>query len=503
MPVGRSALPAADRTGSGVVEPWRIETTFAVTALLFLAPAPQSMALSILDLATSLVDHGNVVLDEFAGTDVAVRDGRILSGMPPGASFLAAALYLPVRPLLRGLPPGSVLPALYVLCTLLLGIPAAVFTVRLVYLLTRRWGATRRDALLTAALLGFGTMWFGYTTGFYKKSLAAASLMGAFWLLSAPEGARSARRLVPAGALCGLALGLDYPTALIVAVLTGYLVQRRPGPCGLLAFLAAAGLALLPTLLYHQAAFGAPWLTAYRFRIEPAGNVLGAPRLSPFLFLLATLVASSPCLLWSGTGWWRAVRTAERRPEMLAIAASVLGTLGIVSGWSSVYPHEASFASRLLLPALPFAVLPMAFGLPRRLGALAWMVISWSVGASLLAAQATMIPTATVPPVYAAKVLATSWGTGPFFSETLASWLGLPTLHLAIARGGIRFRTLLEPGNRALLVTLLIGQALVKLISVAVSGVALGILWQYVWRPVIEARAAASPRRAHDLEMAS
>lgn len=476
---------------------WRLGVTFAVAAFLYLDPAPQSMAKNILNLATSLVDHGSIELDRYAGIDVAIRGRRILSGMPPGASFVAALIYLVARPIFWLVPADSTKTGLYILCTALVGIPAAAITVSLVYRTAIRWGASSRAALLTAGLLAFGTMHFGYATGFYKKTLAAACLMGAFTLLASAkgDGFRSSRAGL-AGLLCGLAIGEDYPAAVIAAALGGYLLSRRPAAGAIAAFAAGAGIAILPVLAYHQAAFGSPWVTAYRFRTDPVGNTLGGPRAGPFLFLLVTLLASSPCLLWSGLGWWRAVRTPERRAEMVTIAGIVLGMLLAFSGWASFYPHEASFPSRLLLPMIPFAVLPMAFGVPASLRGWPVLVIGWSVGATLLAAQASMIPSNTIPPVYGLKVLGTSWGTGPLFGETLASRLGIPTLHLMISRGTATTGVLLRHENRHLLVEALLGQALIKGLSLTITALAAALLWRLVWRPVvaISARCRISSR---------
>ncbi len=480
---------------------WRLAVTFAAAALLYLAPVPQSMVRNILGLATSLVDHGSVGLDEFNGLDVAVRRGRIISGMPPGASFVAAGIYLIGRPLFRLIPAHATPTVLYVLCTILVAIPAVAVTVVLVYRTAIRWGVSGRAAFLTAGLLAFGTMHFGYATGFYKKTLAAACLMGAFTLLASAkgDGFRSSRAGL-AGLLCGLAIGQDYPTALIAAALGGYLLSRRPGAGTIAAFVAGAGIAILPVLAYHQAAFGSPWVTAYHFRTDPAGNTLRGPRLGPFFLLLVTLLASSPCLVWSGIGWWRAIRTPNRRAEMVTIAGVVLGMLLMFSGWASFYPHEASFASRLLLPMVPFAVLPMAFAIPTSLSGLPLLVIGWSVGATLLAAQASMIPTNTIPPVYALKVLGTSWGTGPLFSETLASWFDIPTLHLIISRGVATSASLLRPENRHLLVEALLGQAVIKLLSLAVTALAALLVWRLVWRPVLT---AAGWKRIPDMSRTS
>src|SRR5436309_11422131 len=105
---------------SGFPDPslgWRLGVSFAVVALLFLDPVPQSMALNILDLATSLVDHGSIDLDEYHGIDVAIRNGRILSGMPPGAAVIAALVYASFHPLFHLVPDYSAPTLLYVLCT--------------------------------------------------------------------------------------------------------------------------------------------------------------------------------------------------------------------------------------------------------------------------------------------------------------------------------------------------------------------------------------------------
>jgi hypothetical protein len=459
---------------------WRLGVSFAVVALLYLDPVPQSMALNILDLATSLVDHGSIDLDEYHGMDVAVRDGRILSGMPPGAALIAALVYAIFHPLFHLLPGYSVLAALYVFCTVFVGIPAGAVTVYVVYRLAIRWGASVRNALLTAGLLAFGTMHLGYATGFYQKALAAACLMGAFSLATT----RHVFRAGLAGLLTGLAVGQDHQSTVIAVGIAGYFLSLRPGIKTGLAFAAGAGLTLAPLLIYNHVAFGSPWLTGYHFRPDPL-VAFGPPRVGPFMFLLITLLGASPCLAWSAIGWWRAAHERERRNEMFLIVYIVVSTLVLVSAWGEMYyPHEVSLASRLLLPMLPFAVLPLAFGLPAGLNGWPLAVIGWSVGATFLATQASMIPTNVIPPVYALKVFGTSWGTGPLFSEQLASWLAIPTLHLTIAKGVARTGALLQPENRRLLVELLLGQALIKLISLTVTAVALALLWRFVWRPV-------------------
>ena len=479
---------------------WRLAITFAAVAVLFLAPTPQSMARSILGLTVSLVERGSVVLDIPRGMDVAERDGKILSGMPPGASILAVPIYVVFRPWLAHLPMEQKLVWLYVLCTGLLAIPAAAGTVYLACRLLRDWGATAQAAALTAGLLAFGTMHFGYATGYYKKTLAASCLLAVFFLFSRIS---AHSRPIPAaglaGALSGLAVALDYPTVVIVICLGGYLCSRKPGGSTVAACAAGMMVALLPLLAYHQAAFGSPWATPYGFRIHPEGNILGVPDPATFLFLGGTLVAASPCLVWAARGWWRAARDRALTAEMWTVAGIIGSTLLLFSCWSSYYPHEASFGSRLLLPVLPFAALPMVFGLPERVSPLAGLVAAWSIGATLLAAQAVMIPSGTLPPWYAAKILATSWGSGPLFAERLAAWLDLPTLHRAVSESGVRPSTILRTAEAGELLRLVAGQAAIKALSVSATVVIAGLLWVVVWRPYLRRQAAAPPNSRSSL----
>lgn len=470
---------------------WRLALTFSVVALLYFDPVPNGNALNILDLSTSLVDHGSVELDEHEGGDRAMRNGRMLSGVPPGASFIAALVYLITHPLFHLIPEGATLPALNALCIVFVNIPAAALTVYLVYRIALRWGVSVRNALLTSGLFAFGTMHLGYATGFYKNTVAAAILMSAFWLLACGDDLKLNRaKAWWAGLLCGFAIGVDYPAAIIVLGLGLYLLCLRPGFNAGMIFIVGLGAGLLPMFIYHQIAFGSPIANAYQYRMSLNYRVgfefgtLGVPQIRPFISLLAKLLIASPFLVWSVVGVSRAIRIKERRPIMIMISAMVLGGMLFVSGFFGYMYHEASFASRHLLLLLPFAVLPMAFGLPDSLKGWPLYVITWSICATFLAAQAVMIPWNTVAPVYALKVLATSWGTGPLFSDALASWWGIHALHHAVMHEGVTIRFLVDPGNRDTLISLLLGQGVIKLISLLVTAVAAALLWRFTWRPV-------------------
>lgn len=67
---------------------WRLAVSAGVAYLLFLNPFPGSLGLNLMDLAMSLGDSGTIELTQNRVSDVAVRERRILSGLPPGAFFV-------------------------------------------------------------------------------------------------------------------------------------------------------------------------------------------------------------------------------------------------------------------------------------------------------------------------------------------------------------------------------------------------------------------------------
>ncbi|MBA3545570.1 MAG: hypothetical protein H0T76_03720, partial [Nannocystis sp.] len=263
---------------------------------------------SRLALTRALVEHGSPIIDDYhvSTGDKSQRDGHFYSDKAPGASLLAlpayALFYAGTRLAGGDLPEVRVVPldpsaelagqipdaearapgdrlaynqahrtALY-LCRLLSTTLLAVAGVALLYLLARRqWSASRgpassrAPALALALLYGLATPAFVYSTALYGHQPCADLLLIGLALTILGEHSTRRRGLALLTGLClGLAVVCEYPAAVPVALIFGFIAWLR-GP----RFAAWTALGGLPCALvlaaYHLAAFGHPLKTGYDF----------------------------------------------------------------------------------------------------------------------------------------------------------------------------------------------------------------------------------------------
>ncbi|MFQ5693113.1 MAG: hypothetical protein ACE5IM_08735 [Nitrospinota bacterium] len=469
---------------------------------LFVSPFPQSMALNMLDLATSIVDKQSLALDQYHGMDTARRGETYLSGLPPGGSFLAVPYFFLLRPLIRLFPKGHELLVLNTLLALLAGGPATALTAVLLFRFLRNFPCDERQRLLASVAFAFGTMAFGYAEGFYKKTFASLALFLAFSLLYANRGGGGDARGTPrrtflAGLLCGSAFLLDYPTPLFSLVLFLYLLAtpaRRSAPWFVLG-------AIPPLLLlggYQYAAFGNPFYTSHAYaeltvaqKFRPFSlPVLLDSWVGPFhgLFVYSPVLALSVAGLFIG---WK--RDPGLRKELGAIAAFFLVNSILVASLTYPWTGEVSLAARQYLPSIPFLTIPLIYALAESTRRLFKILLAVSVFFSYLAAQAGHIPTLPWPLVYTLKDFASSFGTGAFFSELLPRLLDLPTLHLFLASPEHRLEGLLGGADSQWLPRLVAGQGIVLGINLAFfAAAAIPIL--RLARPLLGVRRAGAAR---------
>ena len=461
--------------------------------LLFLNPVPQSMALNILDLATSLVDHHSITLDGWHGMDTAVRDGRTLSGMPPGASVPAALLYALLSPLIHLFPKDQELTFLNIAAIAFLSAPAAAATAVVFFRALDFSPASPAARLFLTLLLAFGTMQFGYATGYFKNTFAVLFLFAGFTLLR--DGHRthhlSPLRAAAAGCLMGAAISFDYPS-LLGALLVGiYLGAISRSPRHLLVFSLASLLTLLPLFSYHAAAFGSPFSTSYTFRIAAQDNTWGSPHLGNVLLLFFSpsfgLLPYSPILCLSLFNLGKALSARRDLPENLTIAALTVLVPAAFSGWPVIAPHDASLTSRHLLVLVPFLLLPLAYDLPSLPRRVLYPAAVLSLLFSVLGAQAGLIPSGTVPLVYSLKVAVTSLAAGPLFSDYLPRVIGMEVFHTAGARYELSPAKLLTTLSPSQLFPLLGGQLAWKLLSLSCTAVVGWTVWVMWGRPPLSA----------------
>jgi hypothetical protein len=354
-----------------------------------------------IDLVWAIVERGSLSIDDFVANtgDWALYEGHYYSAKAPGVSLLAAPLYLLMRglALLLGLDPTS--PAGRAtsghLLSWLVGGGATAALAWLVGVSAGRWyGADRPAQLFITLTFGLATLAFPMATVLMGHSVAALAGLAALLLVLGPTDREP--RPGWAGVLGGCAVALEYQALIYLLVAAALLAwrTRRPGP--LLRMAAGAVLPALVVATYHQACFGHPLSTGYRYHAdmfrypdqEVLLGLLGVPRLDRLwaiafgarrgLFLLYPACLLGPVgalLLW---------RRREHRPALLASAAVVAWFFLL----NASYPNwEGGYCSgpRYLTPALPLLVLPAValLGSRARIAALAIAVLSGAMATAI------------------------------------------------------------------------------------------------------------------------
>ncbi len=332
-----------------------------------------------LELAASLGLYGSVAIDpvlETYGTpfDRAVRDGKTYADKAPGLSFVGAPLVATLGRLLPRATDGHLpdyWPLRHLLVLLLVAFPAALFP----FVALRRYpglDVRRRVAVATifalcTPLLTYGVVLLSHVPG---GLLAVLS----FVLLVRP-GRRDPVPTAAAAFWGGMALAgavtVEYPTALFGLVLFPTMLLRRVPVRALSGFALGCAVGILPCLLYHQVAFGAPWATGYSFKsdswhaivhhtgmlgvslpsAERLWGVFGSARRGMFFYC--------PLLLLVPVGLWRMERL--HRGSALPFVGLTLvyaffagGFVDWMAGWSA--------AARHLVPWMMLSVFPVAAG---------------------------------------------------------------------------------------------------------------------------------------------
>src|SRR5437763_961507 len=225
-------------------------------------------------LTRAIVDDHTLRIDRYATglTDVSAYRGHFYTDKAPGASLLAVPVYAALR---LALPPAFFGPDLffvvrYLLTAAVVSLPAAAFVALLWRFLLPLVG--RRRAALLALGYGLGTMAWALSALLFSHALAAMSLFGAFMLLyptSVGRGPAALWRWAAAGALCGCAVCLEYPAALVGILLalfaahTALRAGRLRALAPLAAFVVTAAVGAAPGALYNTAVYGNPFSQGY------------------------------------------------------------------------------------------------------------------------------------------------------------------------------------------------------------------------------------------------
>jgi multisubunit Na+/H+ antiporter MnhC subunit len=222
--------------------------------------------------------------------DISSHDGRVYSGVGPGASVAAVPFYAAFAPVFAVFDEGVVTnrrivnyyapnaraleisPAnhfkdLYLLQILMvIAVVAPLFASFLTRLhgVLIECGTDRAQAAAVAVAAGLGTMGLYYASMYSRQALAYLLVWHAVLWFADRRPARGSTCVV-VGVFCGAAIAIEYQSALLVGLL---LLWRAPHlSWRQRSFIAMPLLSVLGLLaLYHDAAFGSPFATAYQHR---------------------------------------------------------------------------------------------------------------------------------------------------------------------------------------------------------------------------------------------
>lgn len=339
-------------------------------------------------LTESLVERGepHITPVHWRTIDKGYKSRKFFADKAPGVSLLATAPFAVMRGADRvfGIDPdarATQLSKLYFLTLLFAGaagVGCAVYLRRLAMLL----GCSERSSELVAFAYAFGTIAFPFSTVLFGHQFAALILIASFVrLLEAHEAGALARPRTMAwlGALWSLAIVVEYPTALLVAVfgiaaLVWTFDRARPA-ASLVRTLAWAGAGGAPVLLVHAAflvwaygKFALPYVYVSEpfFRAHMSGGILGIG-LPDRIATFGTLVSPYRGLLFYcpvvalyavGLGAWVASEKARSALRVL-LPAYAIYVLFLCSYYA--WDGGGSTGPRHILPVLPYFLLPVAF----------------------------------------------------------------------------------------------------------------------------------------------
>ncbi len=367
----------------------------------------------------ALVEYGTLEINEalkdygYVG-DLSVKDGRYYPSKAPLLSFAAVPLYAALRAVGGGFRYAvPEVPLIFFSRLLLTVLPTLVML----------WGVRRfllayvsrpvADALTVT--YGLGSLAFSYSLLFMSHQTTGVLLFGSFYALwRCARGEWRARGYLVSGALAGATVAAEYTGAMAVLglVLYGALtvlwrpepLRARLGRLGRAAGLATLGAApfVVALMLYHQAAFGHPLESGYKYLNDAAyqpwhlGGFLGIRYPDPRAFFLSYfsplrgLFFLSPFLLLALPGLVLLCREGRASVEARALFWLSSALLAGYTYFTSSFSYESwgwTTGPRHLTGLVPFLLLPAALMLERlRTGGRRWLagVAAATCSASIL-----------------------------------------------------------------------------------------------------------------------
>lgn len=353
----------------------RREWTIIFLVLVAAAPFTHRMGeqqASRYALTAAIWDDHSFSVDNQAhllGRDKAIVDGSYFSDKAPGQPILAVPAYAAYR-LLGGAPAAdmeaSTRVGLWAVTFWSATIPAALLAV-LMYRAALHFDRMRASA--AALALTFGTLLFPYSTLLFSHVLAALYLFAAYQMSA--SGTPSTLRLVAAGALCGLAVFIEYPAALLAVLVFGFASYRHRAKA---LWVAVGGLPFLGMILgYNRTVFGGFFTFPYQWSgFGPAPDnaisidqVFDDPTFRQLLGVLFSergLLVGTPVVAVALAAVVLLWRRGERTEAVVSVVAAAL-MLGLLAFWGN--PYAGGPGPRYFVIALPFLTAPLVVALSR------------------------------------------------------------------------------------------------------------------------------------------
>ena len=339
---------------------------------------------SRLMLTYALVDRGTVAITglEQQTNDIAKMGGQYYSDKLPGFSLLATIPYAMARWLVP-LPPHPLDHAAFPYwaadywATLGTSGLCTAATAVLLVLWASELGCSSRRACLIGLAYGLATPAYVYATLAYGHQASAFSLFASFFLLWKKNRPPDALGLFLAGFLAAYAAVIELQVGPVSAILGFYLLtqclRRARRPDALALFAVGAVFPTLVLLAYNQLAFGSPWdmgyfhlVTKHFADVHKADNPLGLRFPVRFWQTLLALLWGpyrgltfyAPILLLTVPGWVALI--ARRSWDLAAVTGAVVIAVVVVNLFYPEWTGGWTTGPRLLVPSIPFAMLPVA-----------------------------------------------------------------------------------------------------------------------------------------------
>jgi hypothetical protein len=337
---------------------------------------------SRLMMTYAIVDRGTIAINglENQTGDKALFQSRFYTDKLPGFSLLAVAPYwlaktvfqLPPHPLLG--PALAYWPADYWV-TLLTSSLASALTGALLTLFASRLGCGPRRAAIVGLAYGLATPAYAYATMSYGHQVSACCLFASFLVIIDPPPRRPAAWAGLAGFLAALAAVVELQvgpvSALLGLALLVQVIGRRVPASALLTFAIGATVPTLVLLGYNLLAFGSPFDMGYfhhatrQFaQVHSHRNPLGLRSpdwsLAPALLWgrYRGLAFYAPVVLLAPAGWL--VLAFRRKWGVAAVSLAACVAVFLVNLSYPEWTGGWSTGPRLLVPLLPFALVPVA-----------------------------------------------------------------------------------------------------------------------------------------------